>query len=254
MPLVTIDFHNTIASCDRWFHLEIAQLASEVYTALLPDGTPRDRRIPEETLIHAYREVRRNVIATGREKDALASVMAAFTALGVEADPLEAGRSIDVLMHAAATDVTPVPGSLEVVRTLHDQGCTLGVVSSAVYPPFLDWTLEAFGIASLFSFVVTSASAGIYKSSPAIYHHALDLAEANAGTAVHIGDSPRWDATTAKEAGMRTVLVASPSADRYRDERDLLPPDLTIDSFVGAGDRIARFVLDPSFPAVEIAR
>ena len=137
---------------------------------------------------------------------------------------------------------------------LHDRGCTLAVVSSAIYPPFLEWTLEAFGIRDCFATVVTSAAAGYYKSDPAIYQHALADTGFTPGDAVHIGDSPRWDATTAKEAGMRTILLARGSSDRYRDERDLLPPDLVLESFVGTEDQVARFVLHGAATRVEVAR
>ena len=243
MPLVTFDFHNTLASCDRWFQLEIARFAAEVYTALTPAHTPPQRQLPETDLIGAYRAVRQEVIASGHEKDALASVMATFAALGIEADPLDVAHAIDRLMHEAADDIAPIPGAPETVRALRERDITLAVVSSAIYPPFLDWTLEAFGIRDAFTEVVTSASAGIYKSNPAIYQHALDLTGFSAPESVHIGDSPRWDATTAKEAGMRTVLLTSPTADRYRDERDLLPPDLILESFVGAEGRVVDFVL-----------
>lgn len=246
MPLVTFDFHNTIASCDRWFQLEIARLAAEVYAAVVPEHTPPDRLTPEDDLIRAYRVVRQDVIASGREKDALDSVMTTFAALGIPVDPLDAAQAIDRLMHEAATDIAPIPGAPEAVQALHGRGVTLAVVSSAIYPPFLDWTLEAFGIRDAFTTVVTSASAGIYKSDPAIYRHALALTGFPPAAGVHIGDSPRWDATTAKEAGMRTVLLASPTADRYRDERALLPPDLLLESFVGAEERLARFVLQPA--------
>lgn len=243
MPLVTFDFHNTIASCDRWFQLEIARLAAEVYAAIVPDHTPPDRLIPEDDLVRAYRAVRQEVIASGRERDALDSVMTTFASLGISADPLDVAAAIDRLMHGAIDDLAPVPGAPEAVRALHDRGITLAVVSSAIYPPFLDWALEAFGIRDAFVQVVTSAAAGIYKSDPAIYRYALDLTGFPAHDAVHIGDSPRWDATTAKEAGMRTVLLASPTADRYRDDRALLPPDLLLASFVGAEERLAQFVL-----------
>ncbi|MGN6483420.1 MAG: HAD family hydrolase [Thermomicrobiales bacterium] len=242
MPLVTFDFHNTLAACDRWFQLEIARFAAEVYAALTPRHTPPHRLLPEADLIHAYRTVRQGVIASGHEKDALASVMATFSALGIEADPLEAAHAIDRLMHEAADDIAPILGAPDAVHALQERCVTLAVVSSAIYPPFLDWTLEAFGIRDAFSAIVTSASAGVYKSNPAIYRHALDLTGFSPASAIHIGDSPRWDATTAKEAGMRTVLLASSVADRYRDERGLLPPDLTLETFVGSEARLVEFV------------
>lgn len=241
MTLITFDFHNTLASCDRWFQLEISLLAQEVYAALRSVHIPVDRLIPDDELVRAYREVRTAVIASGRERDALDSVMTTFSALDFEVEALDAALVIDRLMHEAMDDVAPIPGAPETVRALHADGFTLGVVSSAIYPPFLEWALDAFGISDCFDFIVTSASAGAYKSDPAIYHHALGIADVNAADAVHIGDSPRWDATTAREAGMRTVLLLTPTMDRYRDARDLTPPDLTLESLIDSSERIASF-------------
>ena len=251
MPLVTFDFHNTLATCDRWFQLEIAQLASAVYAALLPDTLPPERRVSDDVLQRAYREVRKAVITSGREQDALASVMSAFAMEKIAFDPLRVSETIDRLMHDAASDVAPGPGAPELVRALRDRGYTLGVVSSAVYPPFLEWALESFGIADCFAFVVTSASAGVYKSDPDIYRQALTLAGSPPATAVHIGDSPRWDATTAKVAGMRTILLETNTADRYHDLRPLLPPDLVLESFVDAAPRVVAFLQESLTPVVE---
>jgi HAD superfamily hydrolase (TIGR01509 family) len=241
VSLITFDFHNTLASCDRWFQLEIALLAREVHAALRSEHAPANRLIPDDELVRAYREVRTAVIASGRERDAIDSVMTTFGNLGFEADPLAASQEIDRLMHEAMADIAPIPGAPETVQALHDAGFTLGVVSSAIYPPFLGWALDAFGIADCFAFIVTSASSGAYKSDPAIYHHALGLADVDATNAVHIGDSPRWDATTAHEAGMRTVLLRTPTMDRYRDARDLVTPDLTLETLVDAHETIAAF-------------
>lgn len=244
MPLITFDFHNTLASCDRWFQLEIALLAQEVYAALRSEHTPDNLLISDDELVRAYRDVRTEVIASGKERDAIDSVMTTFAKLRFEADPLDAAREIDRLMHEAMVDIAPVAGAPETVRALHEAGFTLGVVSSAIYPPFLEWTLDAFGIADCFAFIVTSASAGAYKSDPAIYHHALSHVESEASDAVHIGDSPRWDATTAREAGMRTILLLTPTMDRYRDARDLVAPDLTLETLVGSHETIAAFARD----------
>ena len=81
------------------------------------------------------------------------------------------------------------------------------VVSSAIYHPFLESTLERFGILDAFEMVITSASCGYYKSRQEIYHHALDALGIAPGELVHVGDSLKYDVTTAGRLGVRTVWL-----------------------------------------------
>jgi FMN phosphatase YigB (HAD superfamily) len=114
---------------------------------------------------------------------------------------------------------------VETVRALHDDGIRLGVVSSAVYHPFLEWSLEMFGIASAFTTVVTSASAGFYKSRPEIYRRAAEHLGVSPNRIVHVGDSLRFDVGGASRAGMGTVWLQH--RERREDERKF-SPDLTL--------------------------
>jgi putative hydrolase of the HAD superfamily len=94
------------------------------------------------------------------------------------------------------------------VRALHGRGLRCGIVSSAVHHPFLEWTLERFGLTAAFASVVTSASSGYYKSRPEIYQTALRALGVAPGEAVHVGDSYRFDVQGARRAGLRTIWYA----------------------------------------------
>ncbi|MGI8484997.1 MAG: tRNA (guanosine(37)-N1)-methyltransferase TrmD [Thermomicrobiales bacterium] len=243
MPLVTFDFHNTLAHCDSWFALEIRELPGAVLTAML-DGTG-DAPSPDviADLTAHYRQLRQQVMASGIEIDAQTSVMATFGLIGIEADPVVVEHHIEQIMYASLHDLLPVLGARELVRALHERGFRLGVISSAVYHPFLEWSLERFGIAECFDFVVTSASAGFYKSSPKIYEYALDLAGVTPSLALHIGDSPRWDVTTASSVGMSTILL---NMTQHRmvaaaDEEGLTAPDLKVETFPDFHEQILAF-------------
>jgi HAD superfamily hydrolase (TIGR01509 family) len=135
-----------------------------------------------------------------------------------------------------------MPGAVETVRRLALDGFTLGIVSSAVYPPFLDWTLDAFGIRDAFSSVVTSAGAGYYKSRPEIYRVALDALGATPAETVHVGDSFRFDHLAARSAGLRTVWVAAGGVEAPEDGP---PPHLRLESLVDAADPIAHLAARP---------
>ena len=118
---------------------------------------------------------------------------------------------------SALDGARPVPGAVETVRAIHHAGIAVGVISSAVYHPFLEWTLSAFGIRDRIAAVVTSASAGYYKSRPELYWHAADLLRVAPRRVVHVGDSLRFDVGGASRAGMGTVWLQANGASTNDD-------------------------------------
>jgi HAD superfamily hydrolase (TIGR01509 family) len=237
---VTLDFHNTLAQCDSWFELEVR--------GLLPDfldwhaGQTGQEVAPEtrELAASTYREIRRSVIESGIELTAEACVETGLERLGLHATNADIERGVEHLMRATVHDLAPLPGALDLVGELRRAGIRLGIVSSAVYHPFLEWALERFGVAGSFTSVVTSASAGFYKSRTEIYAHALEQLGSDPARAVHVGDSWRWDAGTAKLAGMKTVWLNTKNATAD------LTPDLEIRSLHGAAPAILGLLGLPS--------
>ena len=119
-------------------------------------------------------------------------------ALGTEAD------LTDVLLaslrfHAYAD---AVPALLE----LRARGLAIVVVSN--WDHSLHERLTETGLAPLVDAAVASAELGHAKPDRAIFEHALELAGAGPGEALHVGDSPREDVEGALAAGLRAVLVA----------------------------------------------
>jgi HAD superfamily hydrolase (TIGR01509 family) len=210
MPIraVTIDFHNTLAWCDRWFALEVRELVPEVLRALGPaHGVNVDSALLDRAR-REYRTLREAIIASGDERVALDGTLATLEALGLAFPRERVAAAIDDLMRAALDEVRPMPGAIEAVRALHGRGLRCGIVSSAVHHPFLEWTLERFGLTAAFASVVTSASSGYYKSRPEIYQTALRALGVAPGEAVHVGDSYRFDVQGARRAGLRTIWYA----------------------------------------------
>jgi len=233
---ITFDFHETLASCDTWFELEVRTLPASV-VRLMPSGALSGGTIPNEGVINdAYRGLRTEIVGHGIEMDALAGVEETLRRLGLHGDRAIVRTIIDDLMRDALVDVRPKPGAIETVRSLSAQGYTMGVVSSAVHHPFLLWVLEAFAILPLFATVVTSAHAGFYKSRPEIYRRALDDLGVDAVDACHVGDSLRWDHLMAKSIGMRTVLVSSKQPEL---EAEQPAPDLHLRSLVESAPAIS---------------
>jgi len=70
-----------------------------------------------------------------------------------------------------------------------------------------DW-LRGTGLLEHVDAVVTSAEVGVAKPGRAIFERALELARAEPGQAVHVGDSLENDVAGARATGIRPVLVA----------------------------------------------
>ncbi|HEU5432339.1 MAG TPA: HAD family hydrolase [Thermomicrobiales bacterium] len=232
---ITFDFHNTLAHCDPWFDLEVHHLPSAFLRWLADHGGPVRS---DETLADAdaaYRRLRHAIVEHGNELPAEACVAYVLDDLGIAVDDATVERGVATLMRATLAEAEPTHGAIETVRALAETGVPLGIVSSAVYHPFLDWTLERFGIRDAFRDVTTSASAGFYKSRPELYLHAVARLDAVPERTVHVGDSWRFDVDGARRAGLRTVWLRRADAS--------LPaggaaPDLTVRTLVGAAPRI----------------
>ena len=82
-----------------------------------------------------------------------------------------------------------------------------------------DW-LERAGLLELVDGVVSSAEVGAAKPAPAVFAAALELAGAEPGEALHVGDSLDNDVEGARAAGLRAVLVARDGGARPARRRD----------------------------------
>lgn len=225
---VTFDFHDTLATCDRWFEVEVFTLVPEVLRWYdVRDGSDHATRHQQDAL-RLYRELRAEVIRCGEEIDAVACAGLVIEQLGVELDLGNLHQSVDAVMLATLDDTQPVPGAIDAVRSLAAHGIRVGIVSSAIHHAFLEWTLERFDIADSVSALVTSASCGFYKSRREIYEAAIQQLGVRPECCVHIGDSYQFDVLTAREAGLRTIWFQRGGTAFVRRE-----PDLTVESLVG---------------------
>lgn len=232
---ITFDFHNTLAECPEWFELEVRSLPSAYLTwhASQDAATYTDAVLTEAD--DRYRALRREIMDHGNELTAEQSLRVIFDAMAIPAEDDQIVEGVAVLMRSAAARARPVPGAVDTVRAIAEAGVRLGVVSSAVYHPFLEWTLEEFGVKDVFTAIVTSASAGFYKSRPEIYLHAAELLTAQPGQMVHVGDSLRFDVGGASRAGMGTVWLQFP--DKPGDGSSFVP-DLTVTTLEGSAPGI----------------
>ena len=236
---VTIDFHDTLFRCDDWFTLEVEQLVP----AFL-----RWRRVGDQALSPAllengrasYHRLRREIIASGMEQSAVECVLRVCAELGVPTDRAQVEDGVNALMRETLATATPLPGAVVLVAELHAANARLAIISNAVHHPFLEWALAAHGLSDSFDAVVSSASAGYYKSRPEIYRETLRRLEVPPRRAVHVGDSYRFDVLGAAAAGMHTVWLTSDPVPVAAGQ-----VDLTVRTLEGLAPRI-RALLDGS--------
>lgn len=236
---VTFDFHNTLAECPDWFDLEVRRLPSAFLTWHAGQGAPAYSDLILTDADDRYRALRRDIMDHGNELTAEQSLRVIFDGMGISADDANIEAGVAALMRDAAQRAIPIPGAVQTVRAIAAAGVRLGVVSSAVYHPFLEWTLEEFGIKSAFAAIVTSASAGFYKSRPEIYLHAANLLSADPARMVHVGDSLRFDVGGASRAGIGTVWLQFP--DKPADGSEYVP-DLTVSTLEGSAPGILNLL------------
>ncbi len=245
MQVLTFDFHNTLANCDPWFELEVRDLPWAVIAFLDLDSGSTTRSDIEQ----AYRSLRLDVIESGNEIDAFNSVTMILDQASIPASASDIRRAIDSLMLEAVLATEPVPGAADTVRFLHRLGVRLGVVSSAVHHQTLDWIIDRMGVADCFHQVVTSASSGYYKSTPAIYHAALRDLGGEARTSVHVGDSLRWDVETAQKAGLNAVWLKTGRREVFNTTPTTATPSLTLQTMENAGPELAALLSQVADPA-----
>jgi HAD superfamily hydrolase (TIGR01509 family) len=240
---VTFDFHNTLAHCPEWFNLEVKHLPSSFLSWW---GGSHGQTLGSHTLVDAdarYRQLRRDIIDHGNELSAEACLESVFADMEIDVPESVVIAGVEYLMRETLNGASPVPGAVETVRSLHQQGVPIGVVSSAVYHPFLEWTLASFDILNAMSTVITSASAGFYKSRPEIYLHAAELLGAAPARMVHIGDSLRFDVGGAAKAGMGTVWL---SHGQQATADGSFNPDLTLRTLERSAPDILRLLASRS--------
>ncbi len=229
---VTFDFHNTLACCDEWFQLEIrGLLPAFLQWQSRQDGSTLSTATLERS-VELYRKLRLEIMEHGVEQDAATCINLVTRELGFEFDTDTIERGLHDVMHACLDDCRPMAGVVAAVRALREQDIKLGVISSAVYHPFLDWSLEKFGIRSAFDIVVTSASCGFYKSRAEIYEFTLDTLEVTPGSTIHVGDSYLYDVQTAGKIGIGTVWL-----DLEREAGDSKTADVVVHTLEGV-DRV----------------
>ncbi|XP_062331890.1 haloacid dehalogenase-like hydrolase domain-containing protein 3 [Osmerus eperlanus] len=97
------------------------------------------------------------------------------------------------------------PDSKRALESCSSLGLKLGVVSN--FDSRLEGILQACGLLSHFSFLVTSEEARVAKPNPAIFYLALKKCSVPAAQVAHIGDHYAYDYITSRSLGIHGYLL-----------------------------------------------
>ena len=105
----------------------------------------------------------------------------------------------DLANYVVFEDVVPM------LRRLRDAGLRLGVISN--FEEWLERLLDQLEVREYFDVRVISGVEGMEKPDPRIFELAMSRAGVDAGSSVHVGDSPTFDVEPAAALGMLPVLI-----------------------------------------------
>lgn len=118
-------------------------------------------------------------------------------------DALDTASLVDVLL--AALRFRAFPDAEPAIARARERGWRVVVASN--WDVSLHIVLARLGLAPLLDGIVTSAEVGARKPAAAVFERALQIAEAPAADAVHVGDSLEEDVLGARAAGIEPILV-----------------------------------------------
>lgn len=123
-----------------------------------------------------------------------------------------------------------IPGAVETMRRLYDEGYTILMVADGLVQSFHN-TMTQHGLDDIFSAHIISERVGEQKPSPRMFQAAMDaagLTEMDKGRIIMVGNNIRRDVLGANRFGIRSVLLTwSPRYD-YAAETPEMEPDYRI--------------------------
>jgi HAD superfamily hydrolase (TIGR01509 family) len=126
----------------------------------------------------------------------------------------------------------PLPAADATLRTAHDRGFVLAILSNWPLARTIDRYVERQGWADLFVAVVVSQRVGVIKPHPAIFAAAAEALGLPAGEILHVGDDWAADVVGGRGAGFRVGYLRGHQGDTplpTSARNEAVTPDLEID-------------------------
>ena len=213
---VIFDYVGTLVNCGN-YTMEASR--EKLHAALANEGfdVAKDKFLEAYILAHEkYRKVRYEQL---REVTNAVWVAEALCNLGfqVTADDYRIKAALNVFFKDYIDTLELRAGAKKLIKQAKEQ-CKVALISNFTYAPVIYKSLRKLGINTFFNAVVISEENGWRKPSSHIFQDTLNKLLVKANEAVYIGDSPIEDIKGAKQAGLKTVFVAS----QFNTLKDLL--------------------------------
>lgn len=102
--------------------------------------------------------------------------------------------------------LTVMPGAVETLAALRQQGYRIGLISNTIWPARLHLEdLAEVHVLPYLEYTLFSGDVGIWKPNPQIFQNMMAALDVEPANAVFVGDSAREDVIGAQTAGMRAI-------------------------------------------------
>ena len=237
---VIFDYIGTLVNCGN-YTLEASR--EKLHMALVNESfdVAKDRFL--EAYIQAHEKYRKIRYEQLREVTNAVWVVEALSNLGfkVSADDYRIKAALNVFFKAYVETLELREGAKKLIKQATQQ-CKVALISNFTHAPVIYSSLRKTGINTFFNAVVVSEENGWRKPSSHIFQDALDKLQIQANEAVYVGDNPIEDIKGAKQAGLKTVFVAS----QFYTSKDLFDsqqkPDFIAKDLQSISENLAEII------------
>jgi putative hydrolase of the HAD superfamily len=209
MPIKAIifDYVGTLVAC-KGYTMDESRL--KLYRALVAEGFDLEQEKFLATYITAHEKYRKIRYEQFREVTNAVWVAEAMRNLGFSVSEQDERMlaALNVFFQDFIDTLELRTGAKPLLKQAQSE-CKIGLISNFTHAPVIYKSLRKVGIDGYFNAVVVSDANGWRKPSGEIFKDALSRLQVKADEAVYVGDSPIEDIKGAKDAGLKTVFVAS---------------------------------------------
>ena len=132
-------------------------------------------------------------------------VAAAFASLDLDT-PALSDRIADYFTEFREQAVEPIPGAIETVRRLQDEGFKLALITNGARGPQRA-KIERFGLLPLFDSILVEGEFGLGKPEAQVFVSTLDRLQVLPREAWMVGDNLEFDVAPAQKLGIWSIWV-----------------------------------------------
>jgi len=134
-----------------------------------------------------------------------------------------------------------LPGAMDAIEALNEEGLRLAVVSNAPSHLFVDEAITRIGLRPYLSPVMSSAKVGVPKPDPRLFLAVVAEWQLDPAHVVVVGDGLAADIAGAHAAGMRGVLVHRAMNPSNTDADEAIVPDADLTEIAAVPALLARW-------------